>query len=335
MTREDILDLLTSPSEFLQQQAVQVCQEYYCMRVYLRHIIEVSNVCRKNCFYCGLRRDNLSVRRYQIPVKDVLSLVKESYQSGCRSIVIQSGERNDGDFVNYISYLIKEIKRRFPDENIVLSCGEQDRDTYKRWRELGADRYLLRIELSRPELYRQYHPDDDQHDFYNRRDCLFILRELGYQVGTGTLIGLPGTSLEDVANDILFFLDLDVDMLGFGPYVPHPDTPLYQRLGEYDPEQALEWTFRAIAVCRILMPTVNIASTTALDAIRAGARLEGFRWGANVLMPALTPYNFSRDYEIYSSKGDIRADYCLQVLGERVVLHDPGDPLHYLLRQKK
>ena len=335
MNREDVLNLLTLPAKDLKSKASYLCKAYYSSQVYLRHIIEVSNICQKNCFYCGLRRDNLSVKRYRIPISEVLSLVEQSYQMGCRSIVIQSGERTDKAFIDYIAKLIEEIKKRFPDENIVLSCGEQKKKTYKLWRELGADRYLLRIEISNSKLYEKFHPKDKLHDYYKRQECLLILRDLGYQVGTGTLIGLPETTIEDLAEDILFFINLDIDMLGFGPYVPQANTPLYNNLSNYDPTKALDWTLRAIAVCRILMPTINIASTTALDALRHGARLEGFEWGANVLMPTLTPQPFRKDYQIYSKKGELRSDYCIRALQDRIVLCDPGDPLHYLLRQNQ
>ncbi len=333
MNLRDVVDLLSLPEEELRLRAYRVYEQYYRNKVFLRYVVEVSNICHKNCYYCGLRKDNHKLKRYQIPVEEVVRLTRLAYQKGCRSIVIQSGEREDQAFVAYTSEIIRGIKDEFSDMNIVLSCGEQEEATYRLWRELGADRYLLRIELSSPELYSRFHPKDHEHDFYRRRDCLSTLRSLGYQVGTGTLIGLPGTSLEDLARDILFFLEMDVDMLGFGPYVPHPDTPLYQSLSDYDPNRAVDWTLRAIAVCRILMPTVNIASTTALDALRPGARLEGFKWGANVLMPTLTPKEFLSEYQIYSGKAEVKADYCIEALGERIVYNDPGDPLHYLLRQ--
>ncbi len=328
--KEYLRELFSLPRYALASRAIDLLERSIGSQIYLRGIIEVSNICVKNCSYCGIRRDRKDIQRYLIPKQVVLSLSKRLFKSGYHSVVLQAGDRRDDYFIEYINELILGIKRFSRRQmRIVLSLGEQDRDVYKLWRDSGADRYLLRIETSNPSLYSFLHPEEGVSGFEKRRACLLTLRELGYQVGTGVMIGLPGQDIDCLVEDVLFFKHIGAHMIGMGPYIPTERTPLYRYVDEYDKDQVIDWSLKMVAVCRLVLGDVNIASTTALDILEPGLRLEGFRYGANVLMPDFTPKEWIKDYEIYDGKPESSADYCLKSLKDRIAWNDPGDPKPY------
>ena len=230
MEREEILYYLNTTDkteiEHLFARALKVKLENKGDKVFLRGLIEMSNKCRKDCLYCGLRH-SVSVDRYELDEETILKEARFAYQARYGSLVIQSGERTDPAFIAKITRLVRRIKEMAGgDMGITLSVGEQTEETYRQWFEAGAHRYLLRIESSNPELYAKIHPSS--HSFAQRRECLEYLRRCGYLVGTGVMIGLPFQTMEDLANDLLFFRDLPVDMVGMGPYLEHKQTPLYE-----------------------------------------------------------------------------------------------------------
>jgi biotin synthase len=245
---------LTSPEELesLYAAAYEVKTQQVGRTVYFRGIIEMSNICRKDCLYCGIRSSNRSVRRFTMSEDEVLNAAHWAMEAQYGSIVIQTGEWTSPAFAETIEQIIRRIKEESNGTlGITLSLGEQSPETYKRWFKAGAHRYLLRIETSNPELYARIHPPD--HLFDARVECLSALREIGYQVGTGVMIGVPGQTLDDLAGDVQFFMDLDVDMIGMGPYIPHADTPMGASSDGFDPEEQLTLGLKMIAVCRIAM----------------------------------------------------------------------------------
>ncbi len=192
-------------------------------------MIEFSNVCSKDCFYCGIRKSNSEVIRYTISDKEIFDACRFAWDNGFGSVVLQSGELSTPTFVKRVDHLLKEIKKLSNNElGITLSCGEQSKETYRRWFESGAHRYLLRIEASNRELYYKIHPNDKKHNFEQRLESLSFLKETGYQVGSGVMIGLPFQTIEDLADDLLFFKKIDIDMCGMGPYIEHENTPLVE-----------------------------------------------------------------------------------------------------------
>lgn len=346
LTRDDLIYLLgrtdAAEEQALFQKAYQIKRLHVGTTVYFRGIIELSNQCRKNCLYCGIRRDNRQVERYTLSAEEVLEAARFAYRSRYGSVVIQSGERQDESFVTEIEELVHNIKamsdRRL---GITLSLGEQSEETYRRWFAAGAHRYLLRIETSNAELYRTLHPDD--HLFSERVDALKCLHRLGYQAGTGVMIGLPGQTMADLADDILFFKALDVAMIGMGPYIPHRDTPLGHGTPtdtwEEHKETQLRQALRMIAVTRIFLKDVNIASTTALQAIDDVGRERGLLAGANVIMPNLTDPRYREGYQLYEGKPCMNenATQCagclerrIQAIGETIGYDQWGDSPHFL-----
>lgn len=307
MTREELIGMLGAPfsdsetDRELFAEAVRVRNRAVGDQVYLRGLIELSNRCRKNCLYCGIRNGNSAAERYTLTDGQVLAAAEYAWRSGYGSVVIQAGERTDGVFVERIERLVRQIKTLSDGElGITLSLGEQERETYRRWFGAGAHRYLLRIEASSPELYARLHPAD--HRYEKRLECLGWLKEEGYQVGTGVMIGLPYQSVEDLADDLLFFRNLDIDMCGMGPYIEFPGTPLAEVPCAFARDERLRLALRMIALLRLLMPDINIASTTALHALHPQGRELGIAAGANVMMPNLTPAVVRANYKLYDNK---------------------------------
>ncbi|SFL66771.1 [FeFe] hydrogenase H-cluster radical SAM maturase HydE [Halanaerobium salsuginis] len=309
--------------------------------IYLRGIIEFSNICSKDCYYCGIRKSNQKINRFKMSKTEILESAGWIYKNNYASIVLQSGERNDPEFINFVNDLIKEIKNLSNNKlGITLSLGEQDKKTYQKWFELGAHRYLLRIESSNQKLYENIHPVS--HSFKKRLNCLNILREIGYQVGTGVMIGLPGQTIEDLANDLLFFKEIDVDMVGMGPYVIHKQTPLAKKIVD---EKILkvrnfDLALKMIAALRILIPDINIAATTALDALSPDGKKRGLKAGANIIMPVITHPNYRKDYQLYENKeliGVSAADEFKKFdlskeLNAKIGYNKWGDSPHYFKR---
>ncbi len=327
----------------LYNKAYDVKKQYVGTTVYLRGLIELSNICSKNCYYCGIRSGNQEIKRYQISYDEAIAEAKLCLQMHYGSIVIQAGEREDKSWIDFITKFIQGIKELSEGKlGITLSLGEQDLEVYQRWFEAGAHRYLLRIETSNKELYRTLHPDN--HSFEKRLKCLNLIQECGYQVGTGVMIGLPGQTIEDLANDILFFYDLDVDMLGMGPFIPHHNTPLKYLAESFNPLEALTMGLKMIAVCRIALKDVNIASTTALQALHPLGRELGLTAGANVLMPNITDTKYREGYQLYEGKPGLNEtaiqlqkelEQRIIAIGETIGYDEWGDSKHYYNRDAK
>ena len=348
LTRQKIIRLL-SQTDFDEQQslfkrAYAVKVEAIGKNVNLRGLIEFSNQCGKNCLYCGIRSDNSNVQRYSMTDEEVLQVVEFAKTKGLTGVVLQSGERSDAAFIERITALIQKIQKVTEDSfRITLSVGEQTADTYKQWFEAGAQRYLLRIETSDEMLYKRIHPNDELHSFKKRLSCLDAIQSAGFQTGTGVMIGLPGQTIENLADDLLFIQRRGIDMVGMGPFLEHAQTPMYEFKEERMPLfERFELSLRMIAVLRLLMPTINIASTTALQSIVPTGREFGLKAGANVLMPNITPIKYRKNYLLYENKPslELEAEETLdnvlkriRTIGEKVVYHDYGDSKHYINRQ--
>jgi len=329
---------LSSPDKTIKlfQDARQAKQQIVGPRIYLRGIIEFSNICDKDCYYCGIRRNNNQVERFQMPEDEIVAISLQAYKKGIGSIVLQAGERSDNKYTEMVERVVRRIKEKSNGGiGITLSLGEQNRETYHRWFEAGAHRYLLRIETSNRELYEKVHPKD--HHYTARLQCLKILRETGYQVGSGVLIGMPGATTGDLADDALFFQKIDLDMIGMGPYVLHIQTPLAKEAGDYNSDRQLNLGLKMIAVCRLLMPDINIAATTVLQTLSPVGWELGIRAGANVIMPNITPAKYRKDYTLYPGKAICREsesplEYLRNLfknLEEEIAPNQWGDSPHY------
>lgn len=309
-------------------------------KVHLRGLIEYSNVCIKDCLYCGIRKSNKKQDRYTILDKEVLECAIYALEHKYASIVIQAGERTDNAFTSKITSLLKEIDKISKGKlGITLSLGEQSIDTYKAWFDAGAHRYLLRIESSTKQLYNAIHPNNELHNFENRMASLHNIRKAGFQLGTGVMIGLPQQSIENLADDLLFLQALDVDMVGMGPYIEHSETPLFEARNLLRTKQArLDLAFKMIATLRILMKDINIAAATALQAIDSLGREKAIKYGANILMPNITPGNFRNNYKLYEDKPCTDESYAdcntcidvrLNMIGSSVGYNEWGDSKHF------
>jgi biotin synthase len=340
---EDIVCLLNlqgADKTCLFEHASRIKEEQVGNKVYFRGLIEFSNICLKNCLYCGIRHDNTTINRYTLTDDEVMSAARFANENNYGSLVLQSGEVETDNFVKHVEQLLLGIHKTTNGRlRITLSCGEQEPETYRRWFESGAHRYLLRIESSNPELYRKLHPHDDLHIFHRRLDSLYSLQNIGYQVGTGVMIGLPFQTVDDLAGDLLFMKKFDIDMIGMGPYLEHENTPLYVFRDQLLPKaERFQLTLKMIAMLRIMMKDVNIAATTALQAIDKLGREKAIKIGANVIMPNITPVKYRDDYLLYQNKpctNENEAD-CKTCLETRIALADNeiaygewGDSKHF------
>jgi biotin synthase len=277
--------------------------------VFLRGIIEFSNHCSQDCLYCGLRRSNRGLGSYRMAAEEILEAARRIKAEGIGTVVLQSGE-DDFYTTEHLCRIVEGIKTE-TGLAITLSVGERPREAYLAFREAGADRYLLKFETTNPDLYGRLRPGLRLAD---RLRCLDNLRDLGYEVGTGNMVGLPGQSLETLAEDLWMLRERDADMLGIGPFIPHPHTPL---AGE--PPGDLFLTLKALAVARLLTRNTNIPATTALDTLGPGMRARALRAGANVVMPDYTPLSYRRLYEIYPGRNrELAVDDFLQQLTEEL-----------------
>ncbi len=323
-------------------------------KVYFRGLIEFSNHCVKDCYYCGIRKSNSKVTRFSMNDREILECAMAAHEMDYGSIVLQSGERQEEAYVAFIEEILHKIKAATSGKlGITLSLGEQSAETYARWFKAGAHRYLLRIETSDRGLYAKLHPAD--HSFVARRECLRTLRQIGYQVGTGVMIGLPFQTHENLASDIQFFKDENVDMIGMGPYVPHGDTPLGRdpaatcqvdhpsgRLNNGS-EENLRLGLVMIALTRLVLQDVNIAAATALQALDPSGREKGVEAGANIIMPNITPTDYRKFYQLYNNKPclDENARQCRSCLERRILAAGAevgygqwGDSPHSLKKKK-
>ncbi len=332
--KDDLIYLLNSSgSERLKlfENAREVKSTFVGKKVFFRGLIEYSNYCKKNCYYCGIRAGNSRYARYRMTDAEVLEAVNYAFKNDYASIVIQSGEQTNKAFVSKIESLLKRIHRQTDGKiHVTLSLGEQSEDTYHRWIEAGAHRYLLRIEVSNPSLYLKLHPNNLSHDYHRRLDALKTLRKVGYQVGTGVMIGLPFQSVSDLADDLIFFREFDIDMAGMGPYIEHADTPLYKYRDSLMPlKSRFDLSLKMVAILRIMMKNINIAATTAMQTIDPQGREKALMVGANVIMPNLTPVKYRQDYLLYENKPclDEEAEECKSCLEARI--HIAGDTIGY------
>jgi biotin synthase len=313
--------------------------------VHLRGLIEFSNRCIRNCTYCGLRVDNLAVPRYAVPVPEILESVSFAREVGIRTIVMQSGEGVAFDAAAFAP--VFESIARAGDMAITLSVGELTVEEFKALRKLGVSRYLLRFETSNADLYRTIHPARRGCGAGDRIAMLRQLRDLDFEVGSGVMVGIPGQSVDDLVNDLLLFRELDLDMVGVGPYMPHPGTPLaagFERSkASYLSVHRELLTYKMVALTRLLLPDANIPSTTALATLNAReGRLLALKRGANVLMPNITPTKYRSDYSIYPEKAgtsmgpDDSVDAALATIGAAgcVPGTDRGDSLRFRRRRK-
>lgn len=349
LNKEDIIRLLKTEGEEQQKlftKANEIKEKYVGLKTYYRGLVEYSNLCFKNCLYCGIRAGNKNVDRYDLDDEQILEAIKFAHVNKYASIVIQGGERDDEELIKRIENLLIEAKKITNNEiGITLSLGEQTLETYKRWFNAGAHRYLLRIESTNKELYYKIHPKNKKHNFERRIQALYDLKRAGYQTGTGVMIALPSQTIEHLAEDLLFFKNFDVDMVGMGPYIEHKDTPLYDLKDTLIPlKDRFYLSLRMIAVLRILMKDINIAAATALQAIDPIGREKAVKAGANVIMPNITPTINRVNYQLYENKPciDEGAEDCtnclearITIAGDTVAYNEWGDSPHFKKRINK
>lgn len=313
LDREELLYLLNNINEddfeYIVQKADEVRKENYGNKVYMRGLIEYTNYCKKDCMYCGIRRSNKDADRYRLTFDEIMECADIGDKLGYKTYVIQGGEDayfNDERMVE----IIKGIKKRYPNNAITLSLGERSYESYKKMFEAGADRYLLRHETATKELYDSLHPGSTMEE---RRKCLYDLREIGYQVGAGFMVGLPNQTNEDLVNDLLFVKEFKPHMCGIGPFIPQKETPLGNEKGG-----TLEKTVLMLAIVRLLLPDVLLPATTALGSIDPVGREKGIKAGGNVVMPNLSPTSVREKYALYDGKictGDEAAECRLCIEG--------------------
>ena len=274
--------------------ADEIRRLHYGDEVYIRGLIEFTNYCKNNCYYCGIRRDNKKAERYRLSFEDIMSCCENGYELGFRTFVLQGGE--DPYFTDErMIEIIKAIKEKYPDCAVTLSFGEKSYESYKAFKEAGADRYLLRHETADNEHYRKLHPAEMSLD--NRKRCLFDLKRLGYQVGSGFMVGSPYQTTENLIEDLRFVQELKPDMIGIGPYLVHNDTPFK------DMENGtVNKTLRMVAILRLMFPKALLPATTALGTLSPVGRELGLKAGANVVMPNLSPVKVRKLYELYENK---------------------------------
>lgn len=323
LSREEIIALLKDDSinEELFKAADEVRKKYLGDEVHLRGLIEFTNICKRNCMYCGLRRDNKNLNRYRLSHEEIIDFAKKAVGYGYKTLVLQGGE-DDYFTVERLIPIVKDLKAL--GVALTLSIGERPFEEYKMLKEAGADRFLLRIETTDKKLYEELDPGMSHE---NRIQCLKNLRELGYEVGSGCLIGLPGQTIESIADDILFFKELDVDMNGIGPFIPNEDTPLKDAKGG-----TFEMALKVTALVRLLLPDINIPATTAIESLNKQGRVIALQSGANVVMPNVTEGEYRKLYALYPGKictGDTPAHCRGCITGKirgigRIVSDGPG-----------
>lgn len=299
LSTEEYLELLSlreNPETVkrLQDEAVRLRKQYYGDKVFTRGLIEFTNYCKNNCYYCGIRKGNHHVDRYRLTCDEIMECCRSGYALGYRTFVLQGGE--DPYYTDErIVEIVRSIKQEFPDCAVTLSIGEKSYESYQRFREAGADRYLLRHETADEELYRSLHPAEMK--LSNRKQCLYHLKELGYQVGAGFMVGPPGQTMQHLAEDLYFLQELKPQMVGIGPFIPHHDTTYAN-----EPAGSVELTLFLLSILRIMLPRVLLPATTALGTLDPLGREKGLAVGANVVMPNLSPVKNRKKYELYDNK---------------------------------
>lgn len=315
LSRDELLTLLNNISDeetiYLQEKANQTKMNHYGNKVYMRGLIEFTNFCARDCIYCGIRRSNKSAERYRLSNEQVLECCQEGYKLGYKTFVLQGGE--DPYYTDErVIELVRTIKAIYPDCAITLSIGEKSYESYKQFYDAGADRYLLRHETNSRHLYETLHPDMS---YDNRIRCLKDLKTIGFQVGAGFMVGLPGQTNEDFVNDLIFLKELEPEMVGIGPFISQKDTPLAN-----EASGTAEKTCILLSIIRLLLPKVLLPATTALGSINKKGRELGLKSGANVVMPNLSPTNVRDKYALYDGKictGD-EAAHCRHCIEGRI-----------------
>ena len=283
-----------SVAAYAAKEAVKVRQQVYGNKVYIRGLIEISNICKNDCFYCGIRKSNPKCDRYRLSKEEILECCKEGYGLGFRTFVMQGGE--DGYFQDdVLCDVVTSIRKEFPDCAITLSMGERTKESYRKLYEAGANRYLLRHETAEKEHYENLHPEEMS--FENRMRCLEVLKEIGYQVGCGFMIGSPYQRAESIAKDLKFIEEFQPDMCGIGPFIPHKDT-----IFKEEKAGSVEMTCYLLSLIRLIHPSILLPATTALGTLDEKGREKGILAGANVVMPNLSPMSVRKKYELYNNK---------------------------------
>ncbi|MFW5786923.1 MAG: [FeFe] hydrogenase H-cluster radical SAM maturase HydE [Halanaerobiales bacterium] len=299
LKRDELIYLLENLNDFWKDKLFKLSQkaviENYGRKIFLRGLLEFSNYCHNDCLYCGLRKSNTNVSRYRLSLNEIINSFEIAAKLGYKTLVLQSGEDKYFTDDRLIS-IISQIKSRYTDVAVTLSIGERSYQSYQKLFEAGADRYLLRHETVNDKQYNNFHPDMN---FKNRVKCLINLDDIGYQTGAGFIVGLPGQTIESIADNLLFLKKHDLDMVGLGPLIPHPDTPLAGCS-----RGSVEMTLVCYALTRLLLPKTLIPATTALNTLDERGWEKGIRAGANVVMPNLSPAKSRDKYEIYQNKGD-------------------------------
>lgn len=316
LDKDDMAALIASHcpelQEYARKKARKIGDAWYGKKIYIRGLIEFSNYCKNDCYYCGIRRSNTHAVRYRLSEEDILICCREGWNLGFRTFVLQGGEDpyyNDDRVVQ----LVQRIRKEYPECAITLSLGEREKESYERFREAGADRYLLRHETAVESHYRQLHPAELSLE--HRKQCLWNLKELGFQTGCGFMVGSPGQTPEHLAEDFLFIRELQPEMVGIGPFIPHQDTPFAK-----ETQGSLELTLYLLSLLRIQQPDLLLPATTALATIHPGGRELGIQAGANVVMPNLSPVGVREKYSLYDGKictGEESAE-CRDCLQKRV-----------------
>lgn len=311
---EELLACIDDPDTVhgLAEEAVRIRKQYYGEKVYTRGLIEFTNYCKNDCYYCGIRRGNLHANRYRLTKEEILDCCREGYGLGFRTFVLQGGE--DRWYTDErMAEIIRAIRENYPDCAITLSIGERSKESYRLFREAGANRYLLRHETADATHYGTLHPSSMSLSV--RKQCLYDLKELGYQVGAGFMVGSPGQTRACLAEDLLFLKELNPHMVGIGPFIPHHDTIFAK-----EPAGSVELTLYLLSLIRILLPKVLLPATTALGTLDPQGREKGLSVGANVVMPNLSPIKNRKQYDLYDNKictGEEAAE-CVGCLEHRV-----------------
>lgn len=298
LSKDEYITLLGNYTEEqrlrLQAKAVELRKQYYGNKVFVRGLIEFTNYCKNNCYYCGIQASNGDAKRYRLTKEEILECCDTGWELGFRTFVLQGGE--DPFFTDdQIVDIVREIKKQYPESAVTLSIGEKTKGSYQRYKEAGADRYLLRHETADEEHYRMLHPESMS--LANRKNCLYTLKELGYETGAGFMVGSPGQTDACLAEDLVFLRELNPHMVGIGPFIPHHET----RFANNQPG-SLEKTLLLLSILRIILPKANLPATTALGTVNPRGRELGIEAGANVVMPNLSPVKVRKKYELYDHK---------------------------------
>ena len=309
-TKEELIACLQERDSLkideLIQSAYKIKVENIGKKVYLRGVIELSNICTKNCYFCGIRQLNSNIDRFELTENQVIEASKIAWESGYGSIILKAGERCSKRYQNKVTRLIKAIKEISGGMlGITLSLGEQQKEIYQEWYQAGAHRYILRIESSNPDLYARIHPKNHHHSWDRRVQSIMDLKEIGFQTGSGVMIGMPYQTTSDLADDLIFMKDIGLHMVGMGPYLRHPDTPMSKLITE---NQTLDLSLKMVALLRHMMPKINIAATTSMQLIDPFGRERAVLAGANIIMPNITPSGMKSSHQNFENLSRVK-DY--------------------------